>query len=92
MTAILPNMLHRQILQRMLSGEWKTLIQLGVAVGEGLLVRMIKHGWIEQRGIGKSHEIKITPAGFEAMRARIPPDKKYPRPPRARRDDQGRLS
>jgi hypothetical protein len=67
----------------MLSGEWKSPTKLGVAFGEGLLMRLAKHGWIEQRGIGKSHEIKITLAGIEAMRARIPPDKKYPRPPRA---------
>ena len=72
MSTILPNMTHRQVLQRMPSGEWKTLIRLGVAVGEGLLVRMARHGWIEQRGVGRSQEIKITPAGIEAMRARIP--------------------
>jgi len=34
MTAVLPNMIHRQILQRLLSGEWKTLTQLGVMAGD----------------------------------------------------------
>lgn len=29
MTSILPNMIHRQIMQRLLSGDWKTLTQLG---------------------------------------------------------------
>ena len=80
MTALLPNMIHRQILQRLLSGEWKTLIQLGVMAGEGLLERLHKHGWIERRALGRYPEIRITSAGIEAMRARIPnsPQQKKP--------------
>jgi hypothetical protein len=72
MAAVLPNMTHRQVLQRLLSGEWKTLTQLGVMAGDGLLERLKKHGWIERRVVGRTHEIKITPAGVEALRARIP--------------------
>ena len=81
MTTILPNMIHRQLLQRMLSGEWKTLNQLDIAAGEGLLVRMTNHGWIERQGNGRDHKLKITPTGIEAMKAPIP-NKIYPRLPR----------
>ena len=72
MAAVLPNMTHRQILQRLLSGEWKTLTQLGVMAGDGLLERLNNRGWIELREVGRTREIKITPAGIEALRARIP--------------------
>lgn len=72
MTSILPNMIHRQIMQRLLSGDWKTLTQLGVMAGEGLLDSMAKHGWIERRSVGRHPEIKITSAGIDAMRAPIP--------------------
>jgi predicted metalloprotease len=41
-------------------------------VGEGLLERLIRHGWIERRSVGRHPEIKITPAGVAAMRAKIP--------------------
>jgi DNA-binding PadR family transcriptional regulator len=72
MTATIPNMIHRQIMQRLLFGEWKTLTQLGVMVGEGLLQRMNSRGWIERRGEGRNQEIKITPAGAKALAAKIP--------------------
>ena len=39
-----PNMTRRQILQRLQSGEWLTITQLGVMAGEGLLERLNKHG------------------------------------------------
>ena len=82
MAAVLPNMTHRQVLQRLLSGEWKTLTQLGVMAGDGLLERLSNHGWIERRVIGRTREIKITPAGIEALRARIPKDPIRSRCPR----------
>jgi len=49
---VLPNMIHRQIMQRLLSGEWKLLSRLGVMAGDGLLKRMNSLGWIERRGVG----------------------------------------
>jgi hypothetical protein len=72
MAAVRPNMIHRQIMQRLLSGEWKTLTQLGVMAGEGLSTQMNNRGWIERRSVGRDHETRIASDGREAQRATIP--------------------
>lgn len=72
MTAVLPNMIQRQILQRLALKEWKLISRLGVMAGEGLLAGMVGRDWIERRGLGSDHAIKITQVGAEALAAKIP--------------------
>lgn len=72
MTALLPRANHRWIMQRLNVGEWRSVPKLGVKVGDGLLKTLVANGWIEQRGQGYALEIRLTTAGLDAFRAKMP--------------------
>lgn len=72
MTFVIPNSLHRQVMQRLRSGEWKAFSKLDFKIGAPLLRRLIGHGWVEVRGAERGLEIRMTPKGFEAVMAKIP--------------------
>jgi DNA-binding MarR family transcriptional regulator len=41
-------------------------------VAGNFLNKLESKGWIEQRGTGRSIELRLTTAGFNALRAKIP--------------------
>jgi hypothetical protein len=59
-------------LQRLRTDQWRTVAKLKVAVADGLLSRLTSNGWVEQRGQARALELKLTSAGLEALRAKIP--------------------
>ena len=61
---------HRSVMDTLRSGGWKLARQLQVPVSKLLLERMTAFGWIESRGSGPGLELKITPSGLVALRAR----------------------
>jgi hypothetical protein len=65
------NMRQRTVLQYLSLTEWRVLNRLPVAPGEMTLSRLVHQGWIEMRGEYEQAEIRLTPAGREAMRKRI---------------------
>ena len=65
------NMRQRTVLQYLSITDWRMVNRLPVAPGEMTLSRLIHQGWIEMRGEHKQVEIRLTPAGREAMRKRI---------------------
>ena len=65
------NAIQRQLLQYLRAGDWVLLSKLPIAVGQGSLDRLAESGWIERRGSGPQSEIKLTPAGLEALQAPI---------------------
>ncbi len=66
---MLPNVRDRQILQRLLSGEWKSIFRLDTQVGILQLKRLRELGWIEQRQQEEqSSQIRITSAGVTAFK------------------------
>jgi hypothetical protein len=48
--------------------DWKIAGRLPVPVSELMLSRIRSFGWIEIRGEKQHTEIKLTPAGHEALR------------------------
>ncbi len=72
MTLTYPVSNHRQVMQRLRTDEWRKLAKLNVAAGPGLLNTLAVNGWIEKRGHGPALELKLTAAGLDALRAKIP--------------------
>jgi DNA-binding PadR family transcriptional regulator len=66
----LPANQERHALQMMLSGNWKAAPAL-FPTTERTLSKMVDKGWIERR-VSKHFEYRITDAGREAFRARLP--------------------
>lgn len=54
------------------SGDWRHLERLPVPVGRRLLENLLRKGWIETSGEQRQLAARITPAGFDAVRARTP--------------------
>jgi hypothetical protein len=67
-SAVLPNIRDRRVLQRLLSGEWKKVFRLDTSVGVLQLKRLAAIGWIEQRDHEGKPEIRITSEGLSAFR------------------------
>ena len=67
MSDALPRMTHRQVMQRLRTDKWRTVASLGGSIGEGTLNTMARNRWIERNG----DEVRLTPAGLEALRAPI---------------------
>jgi hypothetical protein len=63
---------ERQIIDRLRSGEWRSVSGLGVPVSKGIMSILLRNGWIEQRGTGSSYEIKLTADGRTALTALQP--------------------
>ena len=64
----LPNAWQRQIMQRLSTDRWRRVATLDVAAGDKLLAALVKNGWIELR----QNELRLTPAGLEALKAKLP--------------------
>ncbi len=41
-------------------------------VGDRLLAWLVGNGWIESRGVDPNCEVRLTAAGVEALRTRLP--------------------
>jgi len=67
-TKVLPNICDRQVLQRLLSGEWKNLFRLDISVGHLQLKRLVTLGWVEQRENDGKPQIRITADGVSAFK------------------------
>jgi hypothetical protein len=67
---VLPNIRDRQVLQRLLSGEWKNIFRLDILVGALQLKRLVALGWVEQREQDGKPQIRITSEGLSAFKAR----------------------
>jgi hypothetical protein len=67
---VLPNIRDRQVLQRLLSGEWKNIFRLDTLVGALQLKRLLALGWIEHREHDGKPQIRITAEGLSAFKAR----------------------
>lgn len=65
---------QRTVLQHLNAETWLTFAKLGVPARTLLLQRLKENGWIEWRGQGPSFELKLTIAGLDALRAKIPVD------------------
>ena len=65
------NMRQRTVLQYLSLTDWRMVASLPVPASEIILSRLVHQGWIEMRGEHKHVEIRLTPAGREAMRKRI---------------------
>ena len=63
--------MHRQLMQYLRSGDWKSVTKIPVSASPTTLNRISSYGWIERRGAGARAEIKLTPAGLVALQARI---------------------
>jgi hypothetical protein len=72
MTDVRPTPAQRQILQRLRTDNWRRRTAITVSAGEPLFLGLLRQGWIERRGEGQAAELKLTPAGLEALRAKIP--------------------
>ena len=70
-SAKVPNMRQRTVLQHLSLAEWRMVDRLPVSVSESTLSKLLNHGWIESRGEGHHVEIRLTPAGLEAMRSPV---------------------
>ena len=68
----LPNAGHRQILQRLRTDVWRSFAKLNIPASDGLLERLANNGWIERRRMSSELELKLTAAGLDALRAKIP--------------------
>jgi hypothetical protein len=67
----IPDMRKRTVLQHLSLTDWRMVASLPIPASEMTLSRLIHQGWIEMRGEHKHVEIRLTPAGREAMRKRI---------------------
>jgi hypothetical protein len=77
MAVLIPTATQRSLLQRLRTGQWLSFAGLNIAAGAGLLKRLVSNGWIESRGHGRAFELKLTAAGLEALKAKIP-DHRHP--------------
>ena len=68
----LPDMSDRQVLQCLLSGDWKLLRKLRVNAGPDRLRRLTQMRWIELREHDGKLQIRITPLGLEMFKAKLP--------------------
>lgn len=68
----LPDMNDRQVMQALLSGKWKMVHVLGIALGPARLARLLRVRWIELREHNGKQQIRLTPLGLEAFRAKLP--------------------
>lgn len=66
----LPHNKERHALQVLLSGDWKSTASL-YPTQATTLTKMVSKGWIERR-TASQFEYKITDAGREAFRQRLP--------------------
>jgi hypothetical protein len=66
-----PTSTQRQFMQRLRTDKWRRLLSVSAPAGNRLLVGMIENGWIERRGIEPDQEVRLTPAGLEALRATL---------------------
>jgi hypothetical protein len=60
---------QRQVMDNLRSGDWKIAQHLSVPASQHMLDSIYGYGWIERRGEGPHTEIRITPAGLDALRA-----------------------
>lgn len=60
-----PNGVQRRVLSQLSSGEWRMPVQLHTMLADDFIERLMTRGWIEQRGSGKTREVRITEAGFK---------------------------
>jgi hypothetical protein len=65
--APIPNSTQRQLMQRLRTDAWRNLSTITVSAGDRLLASLVRNGWIERN----DGEIRLTPAGLEALRARV---------------------
>jgi len=72
-----PTAPQRSVLQRLRTDRWLSFAGLNIAAGAGLLKRLVLNGWMESRGHGQAFELKLTTAGLEALKAKIP-DHRHP--------------
>jgi hypothetical protein len=72
MITVLRNTRDRQVMQRLTSGEWKMIHRLDAEIGDRLLSRLIGFGWVEQRRQDGKLQIRISPFGREALKAKLP--------------------
>src|SRR6476619_5247858 len=70
-SAEFPNMAQRAVMQYLSLDDWKVAARLPIPAGELMLSRIRNYGWIEIRGEKHHTAIKLTPAGFQAMRSAI---------------------
>jgi hypothetical protein len=70
-SAEVPNMRQRTILQHLSLADWRMVDRLPVKAGELTLSRLLQLGWIECRGEKQHAAIRLTPAGLKAMRSPI---------------------
>ena len=70
--SILPNAIHRQLMQRLRSCEWRLVGSLEYKASNRVIGRLQSYGWIEQRDTPEGREIRMTAAGLSAMKAKIP--------------------
>ncbi len=66
----LPTATQRTVLQRLRTDAWRSFAKMNVVVGDKLLDRLVTLGWIERRWEGGVLELKLTPPGLEALRAK----------------------
>jgi hypothetical protein len=65
------NMNQRAVMQYLSLTDWKRVSHLPVPAGLAMLDRINGWGWIELRGKEPRTEIRLTPLGLEAIRARV---------------------
>ena len=65
------NMRQRTVLQYLNVTDWRLVNRLPISAGEMTLSRLVHRGWIEMRGEKQHTEVRLTPAGLEAMRSPI---------------------
>jgi hypothetical protein len=70
----IPQARERSALQKLLSGKSLSLVQLYPA-GENTIAGMVSKGWIVSEALAQGRYFRITPAGAEAFRAKIPDSK-----------------
>jgi len=67
----IPHTRERSALQKLLSGKSLSLVQLH-PVGKNTIDGMLEKGWIVSENLAQGRCYRITSAGAEAFRAKIP--------------------
>ncbi len=63
---------ERSALTVLLLREWTAAGHFDRATGAGSVIKQLtEQGWVEQRWLGWSQKLRITPAGREALKTRI---------------------
>jgi len=70
----IPHAMERSALQKLLSGQALSLLQLHPA-GKDTVARMLGKGWLASEAYAHGKRYKITAAGEAAFRAKIPGSK-----------------